>query len=484
MKHIILLFTLLFINYQAFSLEVNFTTNTFKGASKNYVEFYMQVVGNTVHYKSVDSTHMQSKVEVTLLFKQNEKIINFDKYTLNSPLFDQNNLHTLDFIDVKRYSLANGDYKFEIKVKDLQNIENTFEKTIPLKINYSQDELEISDIQLIKHYRQVTNTKSPSVKNGFYLEQHTSDLYEMSQKKLTFYVETYNTNKVFDTDFVIKYYVDKVGESTGEPFLMRYKRMSPKSVDAMILVLNIADLPTGNYNLHFEIRNDKNEFVKGKMIPIRRANPYLGITMEDYKKTAVIGSFVQELNDKRASYCLKAISMHVHQGYTEELTKLIKSDDLTTKRRFLYTYWLLKDHNRPEATFYEYMLIVDDANKRFAGTLGYGFQSDRGNVFLKYGEPNEILTESGDPTAPPYQVWRYNSLENQMDVKFVFYDPDLAGNNYILLHSTKRGETNNPQWKRELYKNSPKESGNYIDDTEGNSQYGRTIESNFMDDNK
>jgi hypothetical protein len=71
----------------------------------------------------------------------------------------------------------------------------------------------------------------------------------------------------------------------------------------------------------------------------------------------------------------------------------------------------------------------------------------------------------------------------QQEVKFVFYDPDLAGNNYILLHSTMRGEINNPQWKRELYKNSPQKSGNFIDNTEPIDQMGRTIDANFSDDN-
>lgn len=482
MKRRLLLLIFLGISMSAYSLDINFTTNTFKGKEKNYVEFYMQVVGNTVHFKTVDTTKMQGGVEVTLLFKQNEKIIKFDKYTLQSPIFDQFNLKTLNFIDVKRYPLENGEYDLEIKVKDVNNEINTFAKTQKLTINYSKDELELSDIQLIDYYS-ASSQNTASVKNGFYLEQHTSDLYEVYHKKIKMYAEIYNSNKYFDDDFVIKYYVDKVGENPGEPILMRYKRMSPKEVNAMILSLNIQDLPTGDYILHLEIRNQQNEFVKGRSIPIKRANPYLGVKMEDYKKTAVIGSFVETMNNDQLTYCLKAIAMQIHQGFTRELNELVRSEDLVMKKRFLYTYWLTKDHNTPESTFYKYMKIVDTANHKFASTLGQGFESDRGYIFLKYGEPNEIMTESGDPAAPPYQIWRYNTLGNQQEVKFVFYDPDLAGNNYILLHSTKRGELNNPNWKRELYKNSPQKSGNFIDNTEPLDQYGRTIDSNFSDDN-
>jgi GWxTD domain-containing protein len=315
------------------------------------------------------------------------------------------------------------------------------------------------------------------------LQQHTSDFYEVFYKKINLYAEIYNSDKHFKEDFVIKYYVDKVGENPGEPILMRDKRMSPKSVNAMILSLNIVDLPTGAYNLHLEVRSRENKLVKGRSILINRANPYLDVKMDDYKQIAVLGSFVENMKNDQLDYCLKAIAMHIHQGFTRELNELVRSEDVITKKQMLYTYWLTKDHNTPEATFYQYMKIVDEANRKFASTLGKGFQSDRGYVFLKYGEPNEIMVESGDPNAPPYQVWRYNSLDNQQEVKFVFYDPDLAGNNYILLHSTKRGELNNPNWKRELYKNNPQKSGNFIDNTEPLDQYGRTIDSNFSDDN-
>ena len=204
MKQQLLLIIFLGISISsAYSLDVNFTTNTFKGKEKNYVEFYMQVVGTSVHFKTVDSTKMQSGVEVTLLFKQNDKIINFDKYTLNSPVFDQFNLKTLNFIDVKRYPLENGTYDLEIKVRDINKEDNVFSTSHKLTIDYSKEKLELSDIQLVDYYT-ASNENNPSVKNGFYLEQHTSDMYEIFYKKINLYAEIYNSDKLFDNEFVIK----------------------------------------------------------------------------------------------------------------------------------------------------------------------------------------------------------------------------------------------------------------------------------------
>jgi GWxTD domain-containing protein len=482
MKRIILLGLLLFTINTMFALNVNISTNTFKGIDKNYVEFYMQVVGNTLHFKSIDSTKMEGTVEVTLLFKQGEKIINFDKYTLNSPIFNQKNLRTLDFIDVRRYPLIDGDYDLEIKIKDINRADNIFEKIIPVRLNYVNEKVQISDIQLIDTYVASDLKNTVSVKNGYYLEQHTTDLYEIFMKELTFYIEVYDTDKYINADYVVKYYVDKKGKNEGEPLLMRYKRMQPQSTNAMILTLNIADLPTGDYTLYFEVKNRKNELIIGKSIEFKRANPFLGVTLEAYQQTPVIGSFVEEMMSKQVTYCLKTIAVNINQNLVRDLNELIKSDLFFDKKRFLYTYWLTKDHNTPEVTFFEYMKKVDEANKRYNGTVGHGFQSDRGNIFLRFGEPNEIIREVSDNVAPPYEIWRYNSLEHQQDVKFVFYDPDLAGNNFILLHSTKRGEVNNPQWKRQLYKNDPQQN-NRLNGTEVDDEFGRNVNDNFNGNN-
>ena len=100
----------------------------------------------------------------------------------------------------------------EIKVKDIHKEDNIFTTSHQVVIDYSKEDLELSDIQLIDYY-QASNENNPSVKNGFYLQQHTSDFYEVFYKKINLYAEIYNSDKHFKEDFVIKYYVDKVGES-------------------------------------------------------------------------------------------------------------------------------------------------------------------------------------------------------------------------------------------------------------------------------
>jgi hypothetical protein len=98
-------------------------------------------------------------------------------------------------------------------------------------------------------------------------------------------------------------------------------------------------------------------------------------------------------------------------------------------------------------------------------------------VYLKYGRPDDIVTEWNDPSAPPYEIWSYNYVPStrQNNARFIFYNPTLAGDDFRLLHSTVRGELQNPQWEVELYRNVPNEiEGNdYFQGTRMQDNLGR-----------
>ena len=84
--------------------------------------------------------------------------------------------------------------------------------------------------------------------------------------------------------------------------------------------------------------------------------------------------------------------------------------------------------------------MVDIVQERFGSVQVKGYRTDRGRVYLQYGQPNDILEIPSDPVTLPYEIWHYYYLDNQSNVKFVFYDPALVGNDYELLHSNKYGE--------------------------------------------
>ena len=236
--------------------------------------------------------------------------------------------------------------------------------------------------------------------------------------------------------------------------------------------MNIEQLPSGNYHLVVEVRNRASELVSTKKIYFQRSNPYLDL---DLAKTAPLEEeFVAKLTPQELRYSLKAIAPIIKDADVEVLNLILKnSENLEPQRRFLFTFWVGRRPNDSGAAYEEYMEVARAVDRLYKSGFGYGFETDRGFIFMKYGKPDDILTVENDPTAPPYEMWLYNEfpMTRQNRVKFLFYNTSLAGGDYKLLHSTARNEVNNPQWEVELYRDAPEEiqgsdyiSGNRMQD--------------------
>jgi len=102
------------------------------------------------------------------------------------------------------------------------------------------------------------------------------------------------------------------------------------------------------------------------------------------------------------------------------------------------------------------MKVAKVVDFEYNSGFGYGFETDRGHVYLKYGKPDEVIFEENEPSAPPYEIWFYTTFPatHQANVRFLFYNPTLAHNAFTLLHSTANGEVNNDLWEVQLYKDA------------------------------
>lgn len=460
---------------QPIAIDANVSYATFSSPAQNYVEVYLEIKGNTMNFISVDSAHFQGAVEVIILFKQADKIIKFKKYRLNSPLFNQKSIRTLDFVDLKRFPLDNGNYDLEVSFKDLNLTTSAKKYHTILSMQYDEKAIHISDLNPLKYFKPSTETQLPQVKNGYFMEHQINRVYEQESKKMPFYVEIYNTDKVVKEAAIVKYYIERIDSSTtqGMPDFVRYKRLKPAPIHGLFFNFDIAPLQSGEYNLVVETRSRKDVLLAQRKLNFYRKNPYLNLKLEDYTQVDIRNSFVMTLDTTQIDYCLRAATPQIDQYNIVYLRDLMKTKKWYAQRQFLLTYWLTQDAQTPDIPFVKYMTNIAEIDKKFKGTFGYGFETDRGNIYLKYGEPNEVIREESDPGAPPYEIWRYNQLGNQVDIKFLFYNPTLAGNNFDLLHTNKRGELQNPQWERVLYKVDRMTDGNFVDETQTQNSFGR-----------
>jgi hypothetical protein len=103
--------------------------------------------------------------------------------------------------------------------------------------------------------------------------------------------------------------------------------------------------------------------------------------------------------------------------------------------------------------------MVTQVNQVYQTRIYLGCETDRGRIYLKYGKPDVISENRHEPSAYPYEIWQYYKIENQSNRKFVFYNPDLVTNDYILLHSNLTGEVSDPQWELKLNKRNTNTNG-------------------------
>lgn len=130
---------------------------------------------------------------------------------------------------------------------------------------------------------------------------------------------------------------------------------------------------------------------------------------------------------------------------------LVRSDDEQTMRQFLFNFWSSRAPMNPQEAFKDYLAAVKRVNMSFKTTAFPGYRSDRGYVFLKYGQPDKIVESPNEPSAYPYEIWHYYEIANQRNKRFVFMSKDRSSNDYQLIHSDVVGEVNNPRWQLEIY---------------------------------
>jgi len=176
--------------------------------------------------------------------------------------------------------------------------------------------------------------------------------------------------------------------------------------------------------------------------------------MKDLNKIDIAGTFVMAITTKKDTL-LEDVRCLYPIANTDELSffnEIHAGTDTTLLRRFLYNFWVIHSPANPGQGWIDYYKQVKFVNKLFGTINKKGYQSDRGRVYLQYGAPDQRDKETMNPLSYPHEIWEYYKMKDgQVDKKFVFYEPSLATNDFILLHSTARGEVQNSQWQLVLY---------------------------------
>jgi len=420
-----------------------------------YIETYLTVEGSSVNYLKNQNQKFQASIQVIFLFRKDQEIINYDKYELNSPALDDTTGGVkFNFIDQQRYSLANGTYEFEIQIWDKNSKEKPFINIQPLIIDFPDHKVSVSGIQLISSFTKATE---PGVwtKNGYDLMPYIFTFYPEMINKLSFYSEIYNSDKMLGigTKYLVTYYITSLGQEKPLARFVTHKKETASSVNILFSEFNISELPSGNYYLVIEVKDQQNQLLASNRAFFMRSNPGIQMKYDDINQLDIANTFVSVIGsaDSLKEYIRYLEPISTDQEKNFAITHL-ESSELSTLQKFFYKFWTDRSETEPERMWLNYLGEVNKVNYAYSTLIQKGYETDRGRIYLKYGPPNAISESYYEPATYPYEIWQYYVLrDGQRNKKFIFYTKDLVTNDFALLHSDVPGEISNYRWQYMLY---------------------------------
>ncbi|HBF89204.1 MAG TPA: hypothetical protein DDX39_11230 [Bacteroidales bacterium] len=454
---IILLFFLIGFSYSIFGQNTRAYldyASFYNQKTGSYIETYLTIVGSTVKFVKNKNDKYQASVEITMLFKQNDTIRSVDKYTLNSPEIDDTLQVFPNFIDLQRNSLKNGTYIFEFSIRDINTDVKPFIYKDAITVDYNESTFAFSDFEIVEKYSKTENVNVLS-KNGYDMVPYVSNFFPENIDKLIYYCELYNSDKLMadSSIFLINYYIENKIDNKPLSDYKLFRKLSPSKLYVHFSEFNIEKLPSGNYNIVLEIRDKENNLLKMHKYNFLRSNPAFDDKKYDYLSQIGDVSFVDLFTSadtlREHLRSLRPISDNFEVIFAENQ---IKGDDIQTMRNFFYGFWKKRNAESPYQAWLDYYKNVRAVNEFYNTAIKKGYETDRGRVYLQYGPPNTINEEKYETSSYPYEIWQYNEIAGKTNRKFLFYNPDLVDDDYVLLHSDMPGEISNKNWQMHLHK--------------------------------
>ncbi len=451
MIKLLVLTTLLISNLFAQKLSENTVYVDFSRFRYNldtvYLELYYGISNAALNQ---NNNLKEAEIKVSIKDTVNEKIIGFRNFRIVSDVSsDETNNRYLT--GVLGFKLKQGSYRIDFSVIDFFDTTNNYKVEFPLKISsISTKSFALSDIQLCSNIIENSDNKdSYFYKNTYETYPNPSNIYGEQLPILFYYIELYDllkSNLVNNLKYIAKVIDANGRERYSKEKLIQRRFNSIVEVGA----INILKYPSGTYTLAIYLIDSVNNFglVSSKKFFV--FNPF--IKEELYTRRSDADLLSSEFNAMSEEELNLAFEQSRYIASSDEIKRWGSLSDVEAKKVFLFNFWKQRDPNpnTPEnERKLEYFERVRRADDMYKSAREKGWKSDRGRVYIVYGEPSEIDRFPNEMDAYPYEIWYYNNIEG--GVIFVFGDITGTGQ-MILIHSSHRGEMHDENWYRRVQK--------------------------------
>ncbi len=484
MKYCKLYFLIVFVSTSicSYSLEVLFGYCPFKDQSgKPYAEFYFKIPSWELSPIRDNSGGLKVQASFTLYVFKDSQTIYADKFVLNSKSESDTTSFNYYLLHSLRLGIAPGPYKIRIDFFDPNNNKQMGSQFFNIEHPAFEKKISSSGIELLSAVKKDSNQADAFHKNGLFLEPMVLEFFPDKDSFINFYTELY----ISDTSGLNNIILTRIRILDQNKIELKgfeyYKKYKPTPTIPFIGLMDIKNLPSGNYFLEVCLLNKNLDVLHKNDIFFQRLNfgiadSGLLIVLDSLSNRTFASYRFDTCSNSWLSFQVLMLAPLVEQSMAAELQTLAKSSDINKMKEFIRLFWLKTNQSHPLDTWLSYEAKVLQAESNFATRIEHGFQTDRGRIFLKYGPPNNLINNK-EAGSIDYEIWHYYKLDGlQSNIRFVFYNPTMLYNGMVLLHSNSRGEKSDPNWKQKIYKDYNGPGMDNIDDVDYNKHSGSQLE--------
>lgn len=448
-----------FSNLFADGLTVYFNYATFADEKGDpYIETYLSIPQHQLKHVQ-EGNKFYSELSVSLIFKRNDTIVEFEKYTLNSGYTTDTANINKNIIDQQRLFLDNGNYVLELNIYDKNNVSSSINGATEIVVDIPKDELSISTITFVDELTKAKE-KTMLTKVGYDMLPYFTTFYPDSRDVLNFYAEIYNLDKVIPhgSDFIVYYLIENY-EIPGSYInnASKFSKLSSSKIVALLQNLDLTEVPSGNYNLVVKVKDSKGNDVLIEKKFFQRENLDVKFDNSAYYAMTEKNTFANKFQDLDSiHYIIKSFTPKSTEIERNFIFRVDSINDINVLQNFVYKFWNDRYGINAERELDEYLVQVKKVEEVYSNKVRHGYETDRGRIYLKYGAPNHVHRNQISSATIPFEIWQYYQLpDGQRNKRFVFATPDLALKDFNLIHSDVIGELNNPKWQYDLHLNAP-----------------------------
>ena len=334
-------------------------------------------------------------------------------------------------------NLKPGDYRLKFMVSDINggNI-GTIEREIIIPL-LNPAILTVSQIQVASDIY-MDSLKNRFSKGKLQIKPHPSREFGGAYGNLYYYFEVYRPAS--DTAGGSRF-VQISLNSTVQPVSNTIANNDITERTGQIIQtggVNLDSFPDGLYILKVQLKDGTGKLLTYSQTGIKlKRNSLEEIAGAGDKQHEEIQALLKEGGEYFYEIGLVAPSRDI-----EQLKKL----DENGKNEFLRRFWKFRDTDpsTPEnEALLEHARRYKDADIKFGEKNRGGMkgsQTDRGRLYIKYGNPNEVESKTMQGQYRPVEIWRYYDGN-----KFIFVDRSSFGR-FQLMYSKSKDERTDPNW--------------------------------------